>query len=429
MMATIRMGVLGLVGCALWSCGGTVTRGDSDDSPDGSGGSDGWGDFGSGGSDTDGTGPTTNGSRASTGSESTSAATTRGGGSRNNNSSGTTTTTRGSSVSGSASTDGGVSSSGVGGNSATTGGTGTTMGGFGGQTTTIGSTFGSGSVVTGTVGSTSSVGSTSTTGTAPGRPDELEDYPYLDDCDSSYWSFTSQNCSLNFFCPSHAGWTSCWNVGGGEFSCDCSRDYFWATYRMSNVDMSEACAYAASACVGGPDAEQAPPSCTPSYLYQSTNYCNASSNCRIKVDVDGADVVRSGSNYVHCEQRGDAWTCDCDLADGRLSVRLETSSGSNDMCLDALDWCSGELTREGERKCTPSSQYGGTHACYVNLRCTQDAEAGGVPATLTESYTLSCNSEDRSQWRCDCPGVGRFDVEADTGWDACTIGASECTPG
>ena len=98
------------------------------------------------------------------------------------------------------------------------------------------------------------------------------------------------------------------------------------------------------------------------------------------------------------------------------------------MCVDALDWCTGEITREGPRDCTPSSQYAETNSCYVNLRCTQAAVAGGVPATLTESFTLNCRYNDAGEWTCDCPGVGDFSVEAENGWDACTLGASQCEP-
>lgn len=450
---TIRMGVLGLVGlCGLWSCGGTVTHGDPEssdtdasgstqgtggDSSDGDSSGD-FGDFGdfgdsggSGGTSTDGVGGgDTTGGNDSGGA----AATTSGSGSRNNNSASTTTTgsSDDSSTAASATSSGIGVTSGAGGQSATSSGgdttvgstvgttagttTGTGSGGFGGDTTSV-STFGSISVVTSTTGS----------GGSGGLPD-LEDFPYLDDCDSSYWSFGSLSCNLGFECPSHTGWADCWGSGDGELSCSCGRDYFWGSYQLSNVDSRDACAYVASACVAGPEVELSPPSCAPSYLYQGTNYCNATANCQTKIDIEGAEIIKTGSHYVHCEERDDAWACDCDIADGRVTVTLDTSSGSADMCIDALDWCSGEITREGPRDCNPTSQYAASNSCYVNLSCSQAAVAGGVPATLTESYTLNCRSNDAGQWTCDCPGVGDFSVEAETGWDACTLGASECTP-
>lgn len=423
---TIRMGMVGFLAlCGLWNCGGTVTHGDSESNDsDTSGwtngtGGDGSGDFGN----NDGSGGTSTGAVGGS-DDSASAVTTRGSGSRNNSAS---STTSGSNDASAASTSSGSGvSSGVVGQAATSSGAVTTAGntfgttistgsnGFGGNTTNGMSSFNSVSVVTSTTGSG---------GTAP----DLEDFPYLEDCDPSYWSITTQYCSLGFECPSHAGWSNCWDLGNGEFSCDCGRDYFWANYRLSDANTEDACAYAASACVAGSDVE-GPPSCTPSYLYQSTNYCNATANCQTKVDVEGADIMKTGSHYVHCEARDEAWTCDCDIADGRVSVTLDTSSGSSDMCVDALDWCSGEITREGPRDCTPSSQYAETNSCYVNLRCNQAAVAGGVAATITESFTLSCRHDDAGRWICDCPGVGSFDVEAETGWDACTLGASECSP-
>ncbi|HEU5073022.1 MAG TPA: hypothetical protein VFU02_02600 [Polyangiaceae bacterium] len=427
---TIRIGVVGLLGLGLWSCGGTVTHGDPASSDTDTSGwangtdGDGSGDFGnndgSGGMSTGG-----GGGSDTTGDDSGSAVTTRGSGTRNSSA---TSTTSGSSEDSSAAVSGSSSAgigSGAGGQVATSSGiitavssVSTGSGGFGGDTTSGVSTFNSISVVTSTTG----VGGTGSTI----QPD-LDDFPYLDDCDSSYWSVSTQYCNLGFECPSHTGWTNCWDLGNGELSCDCGRDYFWANYRLSGTNTADACAQTASACVAGPDVE-GQPTCTPSYLYQSTNYCNATASCQSKVDIEGADIVKTGSHYVYCEERDDAWTCDCDIADGRVSVTLDASSGSSDMCVDALDWCSGEITREGARDCTPSSQYAETNSCYVNLRCSQAAVAGGVPATITESFTVNCRHDDAGTWICDCPGMGSFEVEAETGWDACTLGASECSP-
>ncbi|HEY6724948.1 MAG TPA: hypothetical protein VI197_13015 [Polyangiaceae bacterium] len=436
----IRIGVLGLLGLgAVWSCGGTVTHGDAEasdsdasDSTNGTGGGDddGFGDFGSGGSG--GTSASAVGGSDSTGGDGPgSAATTRGGGSRNNSASGTTTT--GGSTAGSSAASTGVGmSSGAGGQSATSTGVGTSVsttgrttigsGGFGGDTTSSVSTFGSISVVTST-----STTSTSTTGTQ-NDPSDLEDFPYLDGCDPLYWSNDTQYCSLGFECPSEAGRTSCWNAGNGELTCECYTDYSWSTYRLTEAELQNACAYVASGCVAGADAERGSPKCTPTYLSQGTTYCSASAECRTRLAIDGADMAKTHSLYASCEQREDAWVCSCSIPSGSVSVTLDGSSGSADMCLDALDWCTGDVTREGPRECTPTSQYAETQSCYANLACTQAAVAGGTPATITEYYTLSCRRADAGQWTCDCPGKGSFDVESETGWDACTLGASECTP-
>lgn len=432
MVMTIRTGMLGLLGlCGLWGCGGTATHGDSDasdtdasDSTNGTDG-DGSGDFGSGnGSGGNSTGGV--GGNDSTGSDgSGTAATTRGSGSRNNSASSTTSGSTTGSSTASASSGGGPSTG-------FTASTGVGTVGFGGAPVNTTSTFGSTVVTTVSTAGSVTVGSVSTTSgastTGAGSPPELDEFPYLDDCDASYWYFSGQYCNLGFNCPATSGWVSCWDVGNGNISCDCGREYSWGNYQLSDGSTTDACAYAASACVAGPDAEQGKTKCTPSSFYQSTNYCNATANCETKVKVEGADMVKAGWRYAYCYAETDGWACDCEFDDGRMTVSLDTSTGSADMCVDAIDWCSGDITREGPRDCSPFSQYASTNSCYVNLRCTQAAVAGGIPASITENYTLSCGQASDGKWVCDCPGVGNFDVEADTGWDACTLGAAECAP-
>jgi hypothetical protein len=266
---------------------------------------------------------------------------------------------------------------------------------------------------------------TSTTGS----PDpELDDFPYLDGCDDNYWTSGTDYCSLNFSCSEHSGYANCWSIGNGEYTCGCNRDYYYSNYWLSGPDVRDVCAYATSACVAGSDAERGQPACTPSYLYQGTTYCSANAACRTTVDIEGADIARTHDNSVNCEQRDDSWVCNCYTLEGQLTVTLSTEDGSADMCVDALDWCGGEITREGPRDCRPSSQNAQTNSCYANLLCTQDVVVDDAPATLSESFTLSCEQDASGAWVCNCPGSGSFEIEAETAWDACTLGASECTP-
>ena len=471
MAITSRVRVLGLLAVGVaWGCGGTATRGDSDSSEtDATGSSDGFGgDFadgaggsvggsgGSGGSasdsDTDsdtsgdstasaGGGPTTRGNNSGT---TTRGTTTRG----DTTTASGDTTSAGDTTSGDTTSAGGTTSgdttggdtsnaatSSISGSAVSTGAGGmvgaadsvssaTTVstsgnGGFGGDPTSGTATFTTSSVVT------------STTGADPDP--ELDDFPYLDGCSDSYWTVGTDYCSLGFSCsdPSgsaESGYSSCWNYGGGEFSCSCNRDYFYSNYALSGSNSDDACAYAASACVAGTDAERGQPVCTPSYLYQGTTHCSANAACRTTVDVEGADMVRTSNNNINCEQRDDSWVCNCYTSDRQLTFTLSPEDGSSEMCVEALDWCGGEVTREGPRDCRPSSQNASTNSCYSTLLCTEEVVVGDAPATLSESFTLRCERDESDGWVCDCPGAGSFEVEAETAWDACTLGASECTP-
>jgi len=453
-----RVRVLGLlaVGVAC-GCGGTATRGDSDssdtdasgssdgfggDSSDGAGGSVG-GSGGSSASDSDGSADSTvnAGGAATTRGTDSGTATTRGGTTRGDTTRGDSTTsgdtTSGDTTSGDttsaqsitatsagSSNTGSAVSSGAGGMVGTSDSGGTTAnttvstsgnGGAGGDPSSSNTaTFTTSSVVT------------STTGAEP-DPD-LEDFPYLDGCADNYWNVGTDYCNLSFSCSGDYGYSSCWNNGNGEFSCDCSRDYYYSTYWLSETDAQSACAYATSACIAGPDAERGQPKCTPSYLYQGATYCSANAACQTSVDIEGADIAKTSNNSVNCEQREDSWVCNCYTEEGQLTVTLSSEDGSAGMCVDALDWCGGEITREGPRDCRPSSQNAQTNSCYANLLCTQDVLVGGAPATLSESFTVNCENEESGAWACNCPGAGSIEVAAETAWDACTLAASECTP-
>jgi len=463
MAITKRVGVLGLVlVCGAWSCGGTVAHGDSEASESDAGGaSDGvGGGFGDGsvGGSSDGSdddfgdaGGSSAGGGDSSGSAGPSAntvgsTTTRGGdagpvttrGDTTSDTSGSSDTTGGSSdtTGGSSddsavatSTSAGIGITGAGGmvgsSDAVTSTVNTTVGttgsgGFGGDPTNNSATF-------------SSISVTSTTGSGGTEPEPpaFDEYPYLDDCTSSYWNINSNYCSLNFTCadePSQYGWISCGESGDGDASCSCNNYDFWPSYLVKDADFDSACAYASSACVAGTAAEEGKPVCSPAYLYQSTTYCNATSNCETPVDIEGAHMTKTGTLSAYCEQQTDLWACTCSTSDGRMNFRLDVSDGSPNMCVDALDWCEGEFTTEGPRNCEPKTLNAQTNSCSVNLTCTQDALVSGVPAVLNQSYAVTCERGDSEAWICECPGAGNLEVEAETGWDACTFAASDCTP-
>lgn len=462
MKSRVRVLALLAVGVA-WGCGGTATRGDSDSSDtDATGSSDGFGgDFGdgaggsvggsggSGASTSDGAGDSTTnaGGAATTRGSNSGTATTRGDTTRGDTTRGDTTNSG--TTGGQSDTSGGDTTSGDTTNGGTVGGQSDTAVSATSSNTASAVSSGAGGAVgtsdSGTTVSTSGNGgaggdpsssntATFTTGsvvtsTTGGEPDpELEDYPYLDGCADNYWNVGTDYCNLSFTCSDDSGYSSCWNNGDGGFACDCSRDYYYSTYLLSGTDAHDACAYAISACVAGDDAERGKPKCTPSYLYQGATYCSANAACKTNVDIEGADVAKTHNNSVSCEAREDSWVCNCYTAEGQLTVTLSAEDGSSEMCVDALDWCGGEITREGPRDCRPSSQNAQTNSCYSNLLCTQDVVVGGAPAILSESFTLTCENDESGAWACHCPGSGDFEVEAETAWDACTLGATECTP-
>lgn len=455
MAKTSRMRVLGLLAVGVaWGCGGTVVDGDSDGSEsDSTGSSDGFGgDFsdgfvdsgGSGGSGaSDGSGATTASAGGAPTTRGNDSGTTRGTTTRGDTSSGTTTrgdttngdTTRGDTTRGDTSS-GGTTSGQSASASATSSNSGSSVSnGAGGMIGTTASATASSTVSTsgnggfgGDTGSSTATFTTAVTSTT-GSPDpELDDFPYLDGCVDTYWSVGSTSCNLDFTCSDHSRYSSCWDAGNGEFSCECYDNYTWTSYWLAGADAGEACAYTASACVAGSDAEHGDSVCTPSYLYQGPTYCNANATCRTSFDIEGADVAKTGTNYVNCEEREDSWFCNCSTLEASLTLTLSLEDGSAAMCVDALDWCAGEIMREGPRTCSPNSQNASTNSCYANLVCTQDAVVGGAPATLNESFALTCEHAESGTWVCDCPGTGSFEVEAETAWDACTLGATHCEP-
>ena len=452
---TNRVGVLGLlVICGAWSCGGTVAHSDSETSESDAGGaSDGFGgDSSDGFVDSGGSGGS--GASDSSGGETTASAggapTTRGNGSgttRGDTTRGDTTsdttrgdTTRGDTTSNTTngssddsaavtSTSSGIAVTGAGGvgsTDAVSNTVNTTVGttgnsGIGGAPTTGTSTFSSVSVVT----------TTGSGGTDPEDPPAFDEYPYLDDCTASYWNYNSNYCSLNFSCSEQTGqygWISCSETADGDAACSCNNYDFWPSYLVHDADFDYACAYATSACVAGKDAEVGKPVCTPAYLYQSTTYCSATANCETPMDIEGTQMTKTGTSSAYCEAREDLWSCTCSTSDGRVSFRLDMSEGSASMCVDALDWCEGGFTTEGPRNCEPRTLNAQTNSCSVNLDCTQDALVDGVPAVFNQSYAVTCERDESDAWVCECPGAGSLEVAAETGWDACTLAASDCTP-
>lgn len=387
MAVTSRVRVLGLLAVGLaWGCGQTVPHGDSDSNETASTGSS----AGFGGDSTGGSG----GSDTSDGG----ASTTRG------NDSGTAATTDGNTTSGQSNAS----------TSATSSNSGAVSNGAGGMV--------------GTSDSVSTTVSTAGDGGSGGDPSthlDLDDFPYLDDCVDTYWGVGNESCVLGFSCSENSGNSNCYDIGNGEFACDCSLDDYHADYWLAGAGVADACAYAASACVAGPAAERGQPVCTPSSVYQGATFCDANATCRTTLEIEGVDMAKTGDTYVACEERG-PWYCDCDPSQSIVSLTLRPEDGSVDMCVEALDWCAGEFTREGPRSCESTDQIAYADSCYADLRCTQDVVVDGVPAELSESLPLNCQRDGSSTFVCYCPGT--VEIETEDAWEACELAASECKP-
>lgn len=214
----------------------------------------------------------------------------------------------------------------------------------------------------------------------------------------------------------------------GQRVCDSSWDYYNADYWIEEPDIVDACAYAASAGIAGSDVESGPLMCPTYSLSEATDSCTARGDCQAQIAIEGADITRIVATYASCTERNDSWVCDCTAPNNSMTITLSAEDGSSAMCVDALYWCAGEVTREGERTCEPSSQYAGEDYCYVDLLCTQDAVVGDLPATLGDSSGLSCQQDESGAWDCFCGGADSLEVEAETAWDACTVAVSQCTP-
>jgi hypothetical protein len=227
------------------------------------------------------------------------------------------------------------------------------------------------------------------------------------------YCYAQQNCSNDSI------YSSCSNIGGSNWQCNCG-DYNRALgYTVTNADAS-VCLATLNLCTPGKEPEFGPTACGVEESPQVySNSCSTQRSCTRSVDLGGGmQVSISDYQYANCQDNGEGViNCSCQTTlVGRAYDFIGTTLQA--ACTNSLDLCASAEEPEftAEPKCVPSRSES-AYNCSYSEYCTSQAEVQeGVSQIVAESPSASCyrQSED-GPWSCSCanPDISmNFEVAA-----------------
>ena len=260
-------------------------------------------------------------------------------------------------------------------------------------------------------------------------------------CESLYASKSASSCNLQEQCTqslegnasvsviTNSNYVECFNEGTGNLYCYCSAGF---QYRLSGIDGNSACDRVQELCGGG--AEFGEKSCAPSGQSSSSNYCDASYECRETQDLgNGAAAARFEYRYANCQTLSDGvTTCSCGSNTGGMRFDF-TGAVSSTSCATAAENCGdpGTLELTGSIDCARASQNTGRDYCSSSLECRQSGKLGDLDVKAYGYLETSCRpSSDGKSWTCGCYSGG---LQANTtiettgdSWADCTAATDKC---
>lgn len=268
-------------------------------------------------------------------------------------------------------------------------------------------------------------------GGQPGQAGPVED---LGACEQQEGWNDPGFCESQLVCEKGYAWVHCEDNGDGAW-CGCERDFASLQYELRGQH-ADPCGAVAELCAQGasPPAD-AELDCQPAFAEAWPDHCSRDIQCSASAEVaPGVIAERYDYSGTYCDSYGDQWSCECFSNNHNLRVELPGGLGSPGVCDTVLDACHGDaLVRSGQPTCAPRFQSADRNYCNVDLECAQDATLGDLAVKAYEFAYAYCEADPNTGglWNCECNGYGarpRYQVNSDSGWDACSLAAKQCTP-
>lgn len=254
--------------------------------------------------------------------------------------------------------------------------------------------------------------------------------PIPENCNATSDHREEDSCSLAVECGEARVLAKCY-AAGNSFDCECFGASDLVSYRLSGVNLNDACPHALAACLNWPELDAGSYDCTPTNEVDESDYCVADAECTREGVIGEAEFTESHDRVSDCAATGSGWTCGCGMPTG---TRFElASTTSSPQCLDARDWCIWDgVERVGSRTCTPiegsESQSDDQESCLVRVECESDVLLSGEEAKMYEDDVVACYRAESGRYNCSCTVAGTYSTEvtADDPTSACAAAVKKC---
>jgi hypothetical protein len=263
-------------------------------------------------------------------------------------------------------------------------------------------------------------------------------------CETTYASRSSSYCEVQDRCVRSVEVTdnvdatlvrnryaSCSSNGGSALYCSCNDG---RQYEVEGQDGSLACDTIMDVC-DDPNLEfDGPVTCVSDYQRAGVGYCESQQRCRQTLEFEGAVIaVTNEYRNASCSPRPEGGsTCGC--SSSTSSIQFDTDLSTDDLatCEQFAEECgtTKDLGLNGPITCERVSQTANVQYCDATIACKQAGMLGDTEVQVYGYLNTYCQPLGDA-WSCNCTTnngsqSSSISLEAEDGWDACTIAAERC---